>query len=109
VEGAFAETLAVAAVGASVDEVPLNFLFLAAASSSEGKLIRENTLAFCFRSAAAAAAASAAVTCAVFDKDFVTGSDDFRDLDLISGSDDFLDVDLGIGSVDFLDDDSVRW
>ena len=56
------------------------------------KIIREKTLAFCFRYAAAAAATSAVVACAALDKDFVTSYDGFLDLDLISGSDDFLDV-----------------
>jgi hypothetical protein len=103
VEGAFADTLAVA-VDDSVAEVALIFLFLAAASSSEGKLIREKTLAFCLRSAAAAAASA----CAALIVDFVTGSDDFLEVDLVTSSDDFLDVDLLTGSDDFLDEDSVR-
>jgi hypothetical protein len=114
VEGAFADALAVA-VDDSVAEVALIFLFLAAASSSEGKLIREKTLAFCLRSAAAAASARAALIVDFdtgsddfLDVDFVTGSDDFLEVDLVTSSDDFLDVDLLTGSDDFLDEDSVR-
>lgn len=92
---------------AADDSVTLTFLFLEPPSSSKGKLIREKTLAFCFRSAAAAAAAAAdAVGCAAFDDDLVTGSDDFLDEDLATGSDDFLD--LVTGSDDFPDEASVR-